>query len=259
MSGEHFVEHAAETEKVRPRVDAVSSDLFWGHVPRSAEHHSGAGPGAGGRNRFVHQPVRRVGLRPFDELGNAKVEQLDVPVPGDEDVLGLQVAVGNALLVRSGESLRYLDGPLQGGGQRNGPFRQALAQRLALEQLGDEVGLSILKPDVVEGHHVGVVEGAGQPSLALKALEQRRVAAEGFGHDFERDVPLQARVAGSVDFGHSAGAHQRDDLVGANPCARLKTHRAGRLAQRSGTRADNTAARAGPVERRGGRGLQCPS
>jgi hypothetical protein len=42
---------------------------------------------------------------------------------------------------------------------------------------GDEARLSILKANVVEGHDVGVVEGAGEFYVALEALHQACVGA----------------------------------------------------------------------------------
>ena len=44
-----------------------------------------------------------------EQLGQAEVEDLDVPVLRDKDVLGLDVAVDDPLLVRRGEALRDLD------------------------------------------------------------------------------------------------------------------------------------------------------
>jgi hypothetical protein len=41
----------------------------------------------------------------MDELGQAKVENLRVPVRHEEDVLGLQIAVNDALVVRGGQSV----------------------------------------------------------------------------------------------------------------------------------------------------------
>ena len=111
-------------------------------------------------------------LRCFNELGDAEVEQLDVPVPGDEDVLRLQVPVDDAALVRSRESLGHLRRPLKGRGQRNGALRQPLPQRLALEQLGDEVGLPVVEADVVKGDDVWVSQRSGQLGLAVEALQE---------------------------------------------------------------------------------------
>ena len=83
------------------------------------------------------------------QLRQAEVEDLDAAVAGDEDVLGLEVAVDDALLVRGRQPLRDLQPPssiaLRGG---SGPRARARAQRLALEQLGDDVRRAVVRADV---------------------------------------------------------------------------------------------------------------
>ncbi len=60
------------------------------------------------------------------------------------------------------------------GGQR--PAAQPLAQRLALEQLGDHVRHAVLHADVVDDEQVGVVEGAGGARLLVEAPQRLGVA-----------------------------------------------------------------------------------
>ena len=56
--------------------------------------------------RLVRGGGRALGLR---QLRQAEVEDLDAAVGGDEEVLGLQVAVDDPLVVRRGEALRDLE------------------------------------------------------------------------------------------------------------------------------------------------------
>ena len=48
---------------------------------------------------------------------------------------------------------------------------EAFAQRLALEQFGDDVGRAILLADGVDGKNVGVVERGGGFGLKLEAAQ----------------------------------------------------------------------------------------
>ena len=48
----------------------------------------------------------------FDQLGQAEVEELGVAVPGDHDVVGLDVAVEDARVVGLGQALGDLEGDL---------------------------------------------------------------------------------------------------------------------------------------------------
>ena len=59
--------------------------------------------GLGGGLVDIHLGIR------CRELGEAEVQHLDAPFPGQHHVRGLEVAVDHALLVRSGQSVRELD------------------------------------------------------------------------------------------------------------------------------------------------------
>jgi hypothetical protein len=47
--------------------------------------------------------------------------------------------------------------------------------------------------------------------------------------DLDGDGAVQACVAGAVDLPHATGAGGANDLVGAEPCAGLESHRCGGL------------------------------
>ena len=118
------------------------------------------------------------------ELGQAEVQDLDPPVAGDEEVLGLEVAVDDALGVRGGEPPRDLDRVVERLAQRQRAARHALAQRLAFEQLGDHVRRAVVRADVVDGEDVRVVERAGGARLLLEAPQ-----AVGVSRDATRAAP----------------------------------------------------------------------
>jgi hypothetical protein len=81
--------------------------------------------------------VRRYGWRHglVDTSGEAvpgkpKVENLDSVVPGQEDVLGLEIAMNDALVVRGGETGSDLQRVLDGFSRRNRAVGEVLAKRL---------------------------------------------------------------------------------------------------------------------------------
>src|SRR6185295_10527095 len=100
------------------------------------------------------------------------------------------------------------------------------SERLALEQLADDVGESVggaVRPgraDVVDRHDVRMVELARRAGLALEAAEAVLVLGERLGQDLDRDVPLQPGVPGAVDLAHPACAEEGVDLVWAQARAR---------------------------------------
>ena len=110
--------------------------------------------------------------------GQAEVEDLDAAVAGQEDVLGLQVAVDDAFLVRGGQAEGDLAGDLDGACGRKRAVVEPLAQRLALEQLGDGVSEAVDGAEVVDGQDVGVGERGDRLRLALEAGERRRVLGD---------------------------------------------------------------------------------
>ncbi len=141
-TGEHLVEKGTERPDVGALVHDPASGLLGRHVGRGAEDEPGGRAGVGERRR-----LRQVGggrdspTLAAPRLGQAEVEDLDLPVRRHLHVRGLEVAVDDALLVRLLEGLGDL---LRDGDRlvdRNRPALQALGEVFALDELhGEEVG-----------------------------------------------------------------------------------------------------------------------
>ena len=97
-------------------------------------------------------------------------------------------------------------------------------QRLALEQLHDEVVAVALAADVVDGADVGVVQARDGLGFALETRPSFLVARQLLGQDLDRDVSLEASVPRFVDLTHAAGPDGLDDLVRPQLRARLDCH-----------------------------------
>ena len=157
------------------------------------------------------------------QLGEAEVEDLDAAVLRDEEVLGLQVAVDDPLLVRRGEAVRDLQRVVDRLSRRQLPARERRAQRLAFEQLLNDVGRALVRADVVDGRDVGVVQDSRGPRLLLEAAQAVGVRGERRRQDLDRHVAAQPRILRPVDLSHPARAERREDLVGAQPCSADQT------------------------------------
>ena len=153
-------------------------------------------------------PVSRSGLP-----GEAEVEQLHRAVGREEDVLGLQVAVGDLLVVRGGQAASNLRGDIDGLPRRQGAAGEPRAQRLAFEQLRHRVRRAIAVADVVNRQDVRMRERGHRAGLALEARERVRVGGHGRRHDLDGDVAFEPRVARPVDLAHAAGADGGQNLV----------------------------------------------
>jgi hypothetical protein len=152
---------------------------------------------------------RRFGMR---ELRQAEVEDLDPPLGGDEQVLGLEVAVDDPLLVRCGQAVRHLDRVVDRLADRQRARAKAIAERFALEQLRDDEGGAVVGADVVNGQDVGMVEARGGARLLLEALQPVGVAGERRRQHLDGDVAAQAGVASTINLAHSACANPLEHL-----------------------------------------------
>ena len=123
-----------------------------------------------------------------------------MPVFGDENIGGLQVAMRDALLVRGVERIANLRGILQRLIERQRAF-----QRRALDVLHHQV----IRSDIVQLADVGMIQRRDGARLALEAF-----AEFGLG-DLDRDDAIQARVVGFVHLTHAARADGREDFVRA--------------------------------------------
>src|SRR5439155_9011894 len=83
------------------------------------------------------------------ELRQAEVENLQPVVGGKEQVLRLEIAVDNSLLVSRCQSASHLDTVVHRLARGKGARAQALPQRLPFEQLLDDVGRTAWLPEIV--------------------------------------------------------------------------------------------------------------
>ena len=194
-------------------VDLGGADLLRRHVAGGPEDRAGLGPEREGARRRVD-----VGLDLAQgQLGDAEVEHLEAAVAGEEEVLGLQIAVHDPALVRDGEGARDLERPLPGLARRERARAQALAQGLPLEQLGDDVGRAVVGSEIEHRDDAGVVELPGGAGLLLEAADPLRIERDVAVQDLDRDVAAEARVAGAVDLAHAPRADAVGDLVRPEP------------------------------------------
>ena len=168
---------------------------------------------AGHRDR----PRRRLKLRePEVEELRARLRQ--------HDVGGLQVAMRDALPVRFVERVGDLDRNLQRLVEGQRPFLEARGQRLAVEMRHDQIVRAIDAADVVDAADVRMVQGRDGASLALEAGSQIGIASDLTWQDLDRDRPIEARVACSVDLTHSARADLDGHFIRAEACAGCECH-----------------------------------
>jgi hypothetical protein len=159
--------------------DGVSTGLFRRHVIGGADDE--ARPG---------QPL--VGVRPLDSRGGSQLRQTEVddlhePVGPDHDVLGLQVTVNDARLVRLRQARHDLPADLQGRPEGERSAVEPVAKRLSRDEFHDDVRLAVELSRLEDRDEVRMREGRGRPRFLYEPGERRWIGRV-LGEDLERDV-----------------------------------------------------------------------
>ena len=125
--------------------------------------------------------------------------------------------------VRRAKPSRHLEGDVERRVHRQRAAGETHAQRLAVQTLGDQIWGTAVFPDVVDGQHIAVIEGAGGAGLGFKREPAsggvRRVGQQ----QLDGDVAPESHVARAPHFAHPAGADSPLERVGADPIAGLRT------------------------------------
>ena len=118
---------------------------------------------------------RRLILR---QLRQPEVENLDPAIPGNEDVLGLEITMDDALFVRRLEPARDLKGMLDRLANSDRATIQPVPKRLPFEQLGYDEGRFGMGADVVHGEDVRVVQRRRRAGFLLESMQAIDVGRE---------------------------------------------------------------------------------
>ena len=93
-------------------------------------------------------------------LGKAEVEDFDHALRSQKEIRRFDVAVGDSSGVRHGQAIGHAETDIEHGAPGNGALsRQAFAQRLFLQQLGDRIGDTTLGGEGENGQDVRMGEG----------------------------------------------------------------------------------------------------
>ena len=230
-SGEHLVEQAAEREHIGAAVDALAGHLLRRHVAERSQHDSlrrarhGRAIGAGGVETLQRQP---------------EIENLDVAVAGQEDVLGLEVAMDDALGMRRrqpvGNRRRNLD---RLAPRQRTPSRSA-REGCAFEQLHHGERNAIGDGELVDRQDAGVGERRDGARFGLEARAHQRIGRDVRRHHLQRHFAPEPGIPCPIDDAHPARADGGLDLVlrrgvfqWTAPSRARPGHAAGRTAARA--------------------------
>jgi hypothetical protein len=97
----------------------------------------------------------------FQQLGQAEVEKLEPAIPGNEHVLGLHVAMNDAVLVRRTQRARDLPCPRHRETDWEASLIQTHAKRTPVQQFRHHVEQVAVLRDLVHGDDVRMVQARG--------------------------------------------------------------------------------------------------
>ena len=195
LARDQLVRHAAEGVDVGAVIGrGIARRLLGGHVGRCPD--GGAQLGERGTRRTLG------GGR--DGLGDAEIGD-DRGVAGEQDVVRLDVAVHDAVVVGVGERARDVaqDAHDLGDGQR--PAGQPRAQAFALDERHGVVGETVDHAGREDRHDVRLLERGGDPDFALEAAGGHRRGDLG-RQDLHHHLAAEPLLVGDEDPGHAATA-----------------------------------------------------
>ena len=92
-------------------------------------------------------------------------------------------------------------------------------KRVPLQQFGDDVLDASVRPDIVNGEDVRVVERRRGARFLLQPSQAVGTGGDGGRQHLDRDVTREPRITRTIDLAHGAAAQRRDDLIWAEAAA----------------------------------------
>ena len=156
---------------------------------------------------------RHIGRRRAEQLRESEVRDLHAAAPVDEDVLRLDVAVDDALVVRVLQRVAHLAHDAERLLRLDLARAHHLPQVRAVDVLHHEVVQAACDARVVDVDDRRVVEARQRAPLAREALREGRVARRIGWQHLDRHRALQPLLHGLVDRAHPAAPDELDELV----------------------------------------------
>ena len=208
LAGEQLKKSYAQRVDVAAGIEQFALDLFGAHVQRRAHRHTDLREV---RRRFVSGDPRQ-----------AEIGHLHQPVSGQHDVLGLDVAVNDAVLCRFVQCR---------GGLTHDRHRQLhVGRAVAGEHLGEILPLHIFLRNVMHPFNAADLEDlydvrmgqrSGRPSLMMKPLNIGFVARQISLENFQRHLAAKRFLFGQINLCHRPASQTAKDPKIAQLLARI--------------------------------------
>ena len=120
----------------------------------------------------------------------------------------------DAEVVRGRQPLRGLARVIERFPFGKRPLFQTAAERLAFQQLRDDVRRAAEDARVVDGKDIRMIELAGRARFLLEAMHAAGIRRERLRDQLDRHVAPETRITRAVHIAHPAGAEPAGDLYG---------------------------------------------
>ncbi len=149
-------------------------------------------------------------------MREAEVQHLHRAVCRDHDVARLEITMNHTRFVRCFHAGCNLHRDLKRIIHRQRATIKTIGQCFAFDVFQHEILLVVGFLDAVDTCDVRVIELRQHLGFALKAREPIGILRQFLRQGFDRDIPLQPRVACEVHHTHPAAPELAGDLVGAD-------------------------------------------
>ena len=213
-TGQCLERHQAPRVEVCAEVGVrISRRLLRGHVGWRAHRRTRLGERSPGRER----------ARRREGLGNAEVRD-HRRARGDEDVLGLDVAMHHAGVVRMLERLEHVAQHFGGFADCERAAREPRAQRFAAHVRHDVVQQAVRHAGIQQRQDMRMLQLRRGLDLGEEPLTPERCAKVRMQH-LDGDIAVVLQVAREEDGGHPAGPELADDGVAIRQrCSETRLH-----------------------------------
>ena len=148
-----------------------------------------------------------------------------MPLLGQHDVGGFQIAVQKPAGMRFLKRLGDLPGRTQGIGQRQSAVLQPAMQRFPLDVFHDEEQRIAVFANLKDLADVGMIERGHGHRLAAQALARARVSRRHGWEQLDGDLAIETRIVGAIDLAHASRPDGGQNLIGAEARAGRKRQR----------------------------------
>ena len=190
LAGQQFVHHRSEPIHVRRRRElaGLARGLFGGDVARGAEH----------GDRACDRAF------PLDQFGQAEIGEMRLAVAVDQYIVGLDVPVQDAALMRVVDRARQPCQQPPDATRRHGRAAGFPGQRAARNQLHAEKVPAFVFADFVDRDDVRMVEARRGGGLGVETLDEILRCELALRDHLEGDFAIQAQLPRAPDDAHAA-------------------------------------------------------